>query len=246
MSFSRIRALTGRNIKEVVRDPLSLGFLYGLPVVMLVLFYVIFHKLTSQFEMRYLAPAMVGFGQAFITLFSGILIATDRSSSFMFRLYATRTKPTEFICGYSLAMLPSALSQAFIFFAAAVIVDVSFFSVNLLAALAFSVFTGSFYIAAGLLVGSLTTEKTVGGVSSFLVMAQSVLSGMWFPTEGLDGGFMKAMDVLPFKNISRIMQNVCAGNYTFEGVWLPLIIICAYTLAVFVAAIAVFRRKMTK
>ena len=246
MSFSRALTLAGRNFKEIRRDTLSLGFLFGLPVFMLVLFYFIFHKLTPQFEMRYLAPAMTGFGQAFISLFSGILITTDRSSSFMARLYATRTRPSEFIIGYALAMVPFALIQTLIFLTAAVVIDVSFFSPYLFTILPLSAVTCAFFIAAGLLLGALCNEKSVGGVASVIVMGQSVLSGMWFPTEGLEGGFMTVMNVLPFKNVTVIMQNAAAGIFTFDGVLRPLIIVCAYTVVLFTLATVVFRSKMTK
>ena len=36
--------------------------------------------MTSQFEMKYLAPGIVVFSQAFLTLFIGLLISLDKSS----------------------------------------------------------------------------------------------------------------------------------------------------------------------
>ena len=62
-SLSRILVLTKRNIKETLRDPLSLIFSIGLPLAMEILFYLIFHELTPQFEMKYLAPGIVVFSQ---------------------------------------------------------------------------------------------------------------------------------------------------------------------------------------
>ena len=73
-SISRIAVLTGRNLKEIIRDPLSLVFAIALPLVMEILFYFIFHSLTTQFEMKYLAPGIVVFAESFLTLFTGILI----------------------------------------------------------------------------------------------------------------------------------------------------------------------------
>ena len=92
-SVSRIYALSKRNAKEIVRDPLSLIFMIGLPLFMEVLFYLLFHKQTDQFEMKYLAPGIVVFSQAFLALFTGQLIALDRSTSFLTRLYVSRAKP---------------------------------------------------------------------------------------------------------------------------------------------------------
>ena len=60
-----IISITKRNLKEIFREPISLIFLIGLPIVMQVLFYYMFHQLTAQFEMKYLAPGMIGFANAF-------------------------------------------------------------------------------------------------------------------------------------------------------------------------------------
>ena len=85
-SLTRLWILSGRNLKEIRRDPLSLIFMIAVPLGLEVLFYAIFHKMTDQFEMKYLAPGIAVFSQAFLTLFAGLLIALDRSSSFLSRL----------------------------------------------------------------------------------------------------------------------------------------------------------------
>ena len=38
-TIKRIKTLTGRNAKEILRDPISLIFMMGLPLFMEVLFY---------------------------------------------------------------------------------------------------------------------------------------------------------------------------------------------------------------
>ena len=105
-SFKRILILTKRNIKEIVRDPLSIIFLIALPLLMQIMFYFLFHTKTSQFEMKYLAPGIVVFSQSFLTLFTGLLISVDRSSSFLTRLYVSKAKSYEFIFSYALSVLP--------------------------------------------------------------------------------------------------------------------------------------------
>ena len=244
ISSKRISALTTRNIKEILRDPLSLIFMFGLPVAMLILFYLIFHKLTPQFEMISLAPAMVPFGQSFAVLFTGMLIASDRASSFMTRLFTTETKPSEFIIGYMVSMIPVSLAQTALFLIVAGIIDFSFFSPFMLLGVVMSVFTAIFFISAGLLFGVITNEKAVGGVASGVVTCQSILSGMWFPPEGLSATFLTIMKVLPFKNASLLMQNVLMGDFSFEGVWLPVIIILLYSAAIFAVSVLVYKKKM--
>ena len=84
--MNRIFILTKRNLKEILRDPLSLIFIIGLPLLMEIMFYYLFHEYTNQFEMMYLAPGIIVFSQAFLSLFIGLLISIDRNSSFLTRL----------------------------------------------------------------------------------------------------------------------------------------------------------------
>ena len=244
-SLSRIYALSKRNAKEIVRDPLSLIFMIGLPLFMEILFYLLFHKLTDQFQMKYLAPGIVVFSQAFLALFTGQLIALDRSTSFLTRLYVSRAKPVEFILSYALPILPLTLLQSVLFFLVGGIFDTSLFGLGMLFAILFSLFTSLFYIAMGILFGALCTEKSIGGIASILVACQSLLSGMWFPIEGLGAGMLHLMNALPFRNATQLVQNAALGfGDAWGDLFRPLLILLCYTLAAFVCAVLVFRRKM--
>ena len=244
-SFMRILTLTGRNIKEILRDPLSLLFTLGFPLFMEVLFYLIFHKMTSQFEMRYLAPGIVVFSQAFLTLFVGILISTDRSTSFLTRLYVSRAKSYEFVLAYALAIVPVVAVQSVLFFLVGGILDHSIFGVGMIFAILLSFVTSLLFIAIGILLGSICNEKSVGGVSSIVIAGQSLLSGMWFPIDGLNKGVITFMNILPFRNASMLVQNTMNGiGDLFKDFFLPLIILVAYTIVAFVVAVLVFRAKM--
>ena len=99
-SLSRICILTKRNLKEIFRDPISIIFMFGLPLLMEILFYILFHGQTSQFDMKYLAPGIVVFSQSFLALFAGLLLSIDRATSFLTRLYVSKTKSYEYIFGY--------------------------------------------------------------------------------------------------------------------------------------------------
>lgn len=243
--FSRVLALTDRNIKEILRDPLSLIFTLGLPLVMEILFYVIFHDLTSQFEMKYLSPGIVVFSQSFLTLFTALLIATDKNTLFLTRLYVSGAKSYEFIFSYALSVLPVALLQSVLFFVTGGIFDTSIFSINMIFSILVSMVTSLFFIAFGILFGSLFSEKSVGGISSVLIAGQSVLSGMWFPLDGLSSGVLAFMKVLPFKNATMVVQNTLLGiNSFYPDFLLPLLIVSGYTIVAFFVAVTVFKNKM--
>lgn len=244
-SLSRIFCLANRNLKEMIREPLSLIFLIVVPLAMEIAFFFIFHELTSQFEIKYLAPGIVVFSQAFITLFSGLLISQDRNSRFLTRLYVTKTRSFEFIFGYVFALLPIVLVQSVLFFLVGGIIDSSFWSVGMIYGILMSVVTSVFFIAFGILFGSICNEKAIGGISSIIIVGQSVLSGMWFPKEGLKDGFITFMQALPFKNASMSVENVVNGySNAFDDIILPLIILMSYTIVVMIVAILVFKHKM--
>jgi ABC-2 type transport system permease protein len=246
-SFRRIFAMALRNLREILREPLGLVFLIGLPLLMEVLFYYVFHNMTAQFEMRYLAAGIVVFSQAFLTLFTGMLLSVDRATSFLTRLYVSPTRSYEFIFGYTLALLPLSLAQAVLFFVVGGIIDASFWSVTILLGILLSLVTALFFLGMGLLFGSVCNEKAIGGVSSIIITGQSILSGMWFPVEGLPQGMVILMRILPFKNATMLLQNAVNG-YTslWQDIFAPLLIVLAYTAAVFVAAILLFRRNMKR
>ena len=244
-SLSRLYALSKRNAKEIVRDPLSLIFMIGLPFLMEILFYLLFHKLTDQFRMIYLAPGIVVFSQAFLTLFTGQLIALDRSTSLLTRLYVSRATPVEFILSYALPILPLTLVQSILFFLVGGIFDRGLFGWRMPLAILLSLVTSLFFIGMGILFGSLCSEKSIGGIASILVAGQSVLSGMWFPIEGLGDGMLALMNALPFRNATLLVQNTVNGiGDAFADFWRPLLILLGYTLVAFVSAVLVFRRKM--
>lgn len=244
-SLSRIIVLTKRNLKEIIRDPLSLMFMLALPLVMEVLFYFIFHNLTSQFNMKYLAPGIVVFAQTFLTLFTGLLISLDRSTSFLTRLYVSKSKSYEFIFAYILSVIPIAYVQAILFFLVGGIIDSSIFSIRMIWCILLSIVPGLLFIGFGILFGSLCNEKSIGGISSIVITSQSVLSGMWFPIEGLGSGFITFMKVLPFKNATDLLQNVLNGiNNPFEDFWLPLLVVTGYTVVIVFIGIILFKNKM--
>lgn len=240
-SLSRIKTLMVRNLKEIIRDPVSLSFTLGLPLVLEILFYCIFHSLSPQFEMRYLAPGIVAFSQTFLCLFIGLLIANDRSSSFFARLYVSRVKASEFIISYILAVLPICLVQSSMFFVVGGIFDVSLFQVEMIYAIFLSLISAFLFLSIGVLIGCLTNERSVGALSSIVINAHSILSGMWFPNEGLDGVLLNVMNYLPFMNANKLLQNTLNG---IPDIIFPLANVAFYGAIFFGIAAFCFKNKM--
>ena len=111
----RMMTFAKRCTKEILRDPINLVFGLGFPLVLLLLLSAIQDNIpVSLFEIDTLTPGITVFGLSFMTLFSATLIAKDRESAFLQRLYTTPLTGFDFIIGYMLPILPIALGQTVI------------------------------------------------------------------------------------------------------------------------------------
>ena len=185
----RMLTFAKRCAKEILRDPLTLGFGLGFPLVLLFLMSAIQANVpVSIFEIDTLTPGMTVFGLSFMTLFSATLIARDIESALLQRLYTTPLTGLDFILGYMLPLLPIALGQTVICYLAAIPLGLNV-SVNILYAVLGILPMAVFNIALGLLCGSVLGVKQVGGICGALLTNLSAwLSGVWFDLT-LVGGF---------------------------------------------------------
>ena len=148
-----------RNFIEIIRDPLNLSFLFGFPIVLLILLSAIQANIpVSLFEIAHLSPGIAVFGLAFMTLFSATIIAKDRQSSFMHRLYTTPMTPVDFILGYTLPLIPIALAEGVATYLFAILLGLDV-TVHILLSLALLIPVALLYIALGLLCGSVFNDQ---------------------------------------------------------------------------------------
>ena len=84
----RILNFANRNLKEIIRDPLSIIFNIGLPAVLLVLMATIDANIddVSIFPIQSFAPGIIVFGGSFLTMFCAILVCKDRTSAFALKI----------------------------------------------------------------------------------------------------------------------------------------------------------------
>lgn len=241
----RMMTFAKRCAKEILRDPINLGFGLGFPLVLLALLSAIQANVpVSLFEINTLTPGITVFGLSFMTLFSATLIAKDRESAFLQRLYTTPLTGADFILGYMLPILPLAIGQAIICYLFALPLGLTF-SVNTIYAVVGMIPMAIFNIALGLLCGSIFGVKQVGGVCGALLTNLSAwLSGVWFDLDLVGGAFRKIANALPFVHAAELAKALCSGN--FEAVVSHLLPIVAYSVLVSVAAVFCFLRQMKK
>lgn len=241
----RMLTFAKRCSKEILRDPLNLGFGLGFPLVLLVLLSAIQKNIpVSMFEIDTLTPGITVFGMSFMTLFSATLVAKDRESALLQRLYTTPLTGLDFILGYMLPLLPIALGQTLVCYLAAIPLGLTV-SVNILYAVVGMIPTAVFNIALGLLCGSILGVKQVGGICGALLTNLSAwLSGVWFDI-GLVGEFFeKLANALPFVHAVKTEQALFGGDFRGIGEHIPIILL--YSLGTAAVAVLCFLRQMKK
>ena len=241
----RMLTFARRCAKEVLRDPLNLLFGLGFPIVLLLLLSAIQANIpVPLFEIKRLAPGITVFGLSFMTLFSATLVARDRESALLQRLYTTPLKAMDYILGYILPLLPMAAAQGAVSFLVAIALGLPV-TMNILFAILMLLPTALFYIALGLLCGSIFSVKQVGGICGALLTNLSAwLSGIWFDLELVGGAFSKIANLLPFVHAVKIEQAVISGSYA--DVWPHLLVVVAYAVVTTIGAALLFLRQMNR
>jgi len=234
-----------RCAKEILRDPVNLGFGLGFPLVLLALLSSLQANIpVPLFEIDSLTPGITVFGLSFMTLFSATLIAKDRESALLQRLYTTPLTGLDFIVGYMLPLIPIALGQIAICYLFAIPWGLTV-RINIIYAIIGSLPMAVFNIALGLLCGSVFGVKQVGGIcGALLTNLTAWLSGVWFDLKLVGGIFEKIADVLPFVHAVEMEKALFSGN--FEDAAAHILPVLLYSALVTVAAVLCFFRQMKR
>lgn len=234
-----------RCTKEILRDPINLGFGLGFPLVLLFLLSSLQANIpVPLFEIDTLTPGITVFGLSFMTLFSATLIAKDRESAFLQRLYTTPLTGLDFILGYMLPLLPVAIGQTAIIYLFAIPLGLTV-SMNILYAILGIIPMAVFNIALGLLCGSLLNVKQVGGIcGAALTNLSAWFSGVWFDLKLAGGLFERIANVLPFVHAAELEKALFIGN--LEDAAAHILPVLLYSTVITVAAVFCFLRQMKK
>ena len=241
----RLMAFSVRTAKEILRDPLNLFFGLGFPLILIGLLTAIQANIpVPMFELDRLTPGITVFGLSFMTLFAAVLISKDRESALLQRLYTTPLTALDFILGYTMPILPIAVAQGIICYLASALLGLKL-TINVLYALLFIIPVALFYIALGLICGSVFSSKQVGGICGALLTNLSAwLSGIWFDVDLVGGAFKKIAEALPFIHAVELERAAFSGNYS--NILPHLYWVLGYTVVSVIGAVLLFLHQMKK
>ncbi|MDE6666678.1 MAG: ABC transporter permease [Ruminococcus sp.] len=242
--MNRIKAFASRNMKEILREPLSYIFCLGFPLVMLIIMTCVNSSIPKEsgmtiFRIDNLYGGISVFGHTFIMLFTAITVSKDRAGAFLVRMYATPMTPADFITGYTLPMTVLAVIQNIITAIVSLIISlITGTEINICGMLiSFAVLIPSaiMFIGFGILFGSLFSDKSAPAMSSIIISLSSFLGGIWFDTITAGGVMLKICKCLPFFYCTKSARSATAmtfGKYEFI---IPVIVvtICAVLVTLF-------------
>lgn len=234
---------SSRTAKEIIRDPISMLFGLLFPVIIILLLTIINQNVPNDlFNLTELTPGIAVFGLSFMSLFSAQIIAKDRASEFLTRLFTTPMTAVDFILGYTFPLIPMSLLQGVICYSVAIMLGMAF-TLKLIFSILILLPVAILFIAIGLLCGSLFSEKAVGGIcGALLTNVTAWLSGAWFSLELVGGWFEKIAYALPFVHAVDMGRAVIQGDYSsiFPHIWWVI----GYGVGIAILAIYIFQKKM--
>ncbi len=238
--MKRILNFTLRNVKELIRDPLSSIFAIILPLFLLWIFQQ-FNIPSEVYKLENFTPGIIVFGFSFITMFTAVLVSKDKSSLLLLRLSASPMKSYEFILGYFLSSLPIVVIQQALFLILSSFLGLTI-SVNLIYTIILGIVISLLYVALGILLGSLVSDKATPGISSVIVQLVAFTSGMYFSSDLIGGFFEVICNILPFKPSVDLLKDVLNGNY--ENALFSIAIFTAYLIIASILAVIFFKKSL--
>ena len=258
-----------RNKKEILRDPLSFIFCLGFPVALLAVFRVISYNAGGYWmTMEQLIPGVAVFGLSFVMLFMTLLVAKDRANSFLTRLYHAPITTVDFVLGYALPGVVLGVLQTLITYLVGMLIalvpsgelsakGIAVASKGADAAAGVTLPWGGifaatlaalpavfFFVACGILLGTILSERAAPGVSSAIISAAGLLGGCWMSLDMM-GGFEKICRFLPFYPAVRISREAFVLSVADgSDLALSLLTVLLWTALVCILAVLAFRRTM--
>jgi ABC-2 type transport system permease protein len=225
------------------RDWLSLGVNVALPVVLLLVLQAL-EGVDDFFAPSSLAPGVVLFGFAMLTMTSAMALAQDRESSLFARLLTTPLRANDFVAAYSVPYVVVAAIQAIgvyaIGFALGLRIEGNIGIIILILLL-----MAMWYVGMGMIIGALVPYKAVTGPWT-AVLLLTIFGGTWVNLEDIGGGFETVADYFPFAHALTAIRGVTINGAGFSDIATDLWWVLGYTVAVVVLAIWVFRRRMVE
>jgi len=232
--FNEIIAITNRILIELIRMRRSLVFWVVFPMLMLLLFGLIYaggSGTTKSFDAT--APGILIGAALFFSCLGGpvALIVAERERRTLRRLLLSPLKPTSYFLGIVLAYFIIAFGQAIIVYAIAFVFGGRFHGSLFLGLIiiCMSVFS---YVGLGFFFGARFAKRTedVGGPVAAFGVPLLVLGGTFFPVSILPPYLLALAYLDPIFHMNQALKGVSALGKGVEDILTHLIFLIGFTV----------------
>jgi len=237
----RSAELAKRNLREMGRDPLSLGLTIALPVGILLVLQAL-GDLDEFFSPTMLAPGIALFGFVMLMFSSAMILSKDRETALFSRLLTTPLAAKDFVVAYSLPYIAVGIIQGIVVFAVAAALGMKVQGSLALVALILLVMA-IFYVALGMIFGSLLDVAPVSGAYAAVLLV-TIFAGAWFELSAIGGPLQTIENLLPFTHALDATRQILDEGDGFSAVAADVYWVLAYAVAAVVGAGISFRRRM--
>lgn len=237
----RSLALAERNLKEMARDPLSLGLTIGLPGLLFVVLQAL-EDVDPFYSPTVLAPGIALFAFVMLMFSSAMILSRDRESALFSRLLTAPLRSGDFVAAYSLPYLAAAGVQVALVYGLAAAFGLDARGSPLLVAFVLAVMA-LFYVALGLVFGALLDVAPLSGAYAAVLLV-TVFAGTWFDLTAIGGPIEAIQRLLPFVHALDAVRDVTTAGAGLGDVAADLWWVVGYGVVVVGLALVVFRRRM--
>jgi ABC-2 type transport system permease protein len=227
-------------ILRVLRVPQLLCFTAVLPVALFLIFANLFDgaSLGGVSGTAYTMQSMAAYGSLGAALFSTAAIALERRIGWNRQLRLTPLQPGTYVLVKGLAAWLVTLPGLVLVYVAGAVMGVTM-PLWQWAAVAAATWTALLpFVLLGIALGFTGANESVQAVSTFVLLALSLLGGFWFPIEILPGAVQAAAQALPSYWLNAVGRAVMGG----PGVgWTGLAVLTGWTAALAAFAAARYR-----
>lgn len=237
----RSAELVKRNLREIGRDPLSLGLTIALPVGMLLILQAL-RDVDEFFSPTMLAPGIALFGFVMLMFSSAMILSKDRETALFSRLLTSPLAAKDFVVAYSLPYMAVGLVQGIVIFAVAAILGMEAQGSLVFVALILLVMA-IFYVAIGMIFGSLLDVAPLSGAYAAVLLV-TIFAGTWFELSNIGGPLETIENLLPFTHALNATRQILGEGDGLSAVATDVYWVVAYAVAAVVGAGLSFRRRM--
>jgi ABC-2 type transport system permease protein len=197
---------------------------------------------TPSLSATFLVPGIALFGFVMLMFSSAMVLSRDRETALLARLLTAPLRSSDFVIAYSLPYLGIAVVQSIVVFAIGALLGLEMAGSAILVVL-IMLLMAVFYIALGIVFGSLLGVAAVSGAYSAILLL-TIFGGAWFDLGEISGPVKTFADYLPFAHALDASRAVMSDGAGFGDVDTDLYWVTGCTVLVVVLAIVSFRRRM--